>query len=963
MEGRIGSSNGPMGAPTQSALPWLDGPQDGQLRHLVRRSRLIAACVLVALMALRIADVAPIQIPRLWSFDLLLQHRAPSAEPSPVVAVDIDDPSLARLGQWPWPRRHLVDLVIRLREGGAAMIVFNILFTEPDRMSPKNLGRELPGLDPDLRARLLAAGGYDEALAAAMWGIPVVTAVAAAPVAVSVPDDPGRQGRLAVRGTPDIEGLPAIGAIIDSVPPIRSASAGRGIVNLLPEPDDIARRVPTVFRVDGILEPALALETARVALGRQNVLVEVPTPLGVAGLSVGPLFVPTDGEGRLWVDTAESGRVPTISAAEVLAGRATREELAGRIAVVGTSASGVGEQMRIGDGRRVSGLQLQSLAIDTLMTGRAPVRDRVFVWAELAVTAIAGLLLIVVLPGVALIWKPVAGLGLAGLFAAAALSFQGVSGALVDATFPAGTVLLLAVVFLLGDFRAESLLRRRNEAALKRHDAYIREVVDASFDAIVTIGAEGRIRTANRAAAALLGAPGGTLVGRSIHERLAGAWARTLDEDPAAALRAAAASPDTIEAEVPAERGGVPTEITLAESVAGDERVYVLVLRDLSARRAAEDWAARTTQRLNDAVDAISDGFALFAPDGQLVRCNAAYLELIGAGADEVTPGTAYSDLLAAFAAGPHAPSEAEGRQEEWAQTRLSVFAAESQRYEMATVDARWYRVEEHRTAEGGMVCIYSNISEIRDREVELEAAKEQAEAASFAKSQFLANMSHELRTPLNAIIGFSDMMREQPFGPLGNDRYLTYASDISSSGSRLLRMIEQILEFARLEKLESNIEEAGIDVVATVMSAVTDLSPVAAERRVRILADLDPALPALRADPQMFYQITQNLLANAVKFSPAGATVTVAARTDGERRIVLSVADNGVGIPQEMLHNITQPFWQRPNAMTSSREGVGLGLAIVSAHVDAHGAELAVDSRPDEGTTVTVTFPAFRSV
>ncbi|MDF1794658.1 MAG: CHASE2 domain-containing protein [Thalassobaculaceae bacterium] len=960
MEGSSPDGGGQSGGAGE--FQWLDGPEDGRLSALARRGRLVAGALLGLLLILRVVDVAPVQILRLWGFDLQIQTRAPSPEPSPVLSVDIDDHSLAAFGQWPWPRRRLVDLVDRLASAGAKVIAFNILFAEPDRMSPDAVSRALSELEDDLRARLLTLGDYDEALGAAMEQLPTVTAVAALPgVGGGAASDAVKSG-IAVRGTHDIDRLPSIGAIIDSVPPISRASAGKGIVNLLPEPDGTARRVPTVFRVDGTLRPGMALDTARVALGLPNMLLEVPSPLGVTGVSIGPLFVPTDVRGRLWVDTARSERLPTVSAADVLGGRVPDSAVAGRIVIIGTSASGIGDRVRTGFGRSLSGLQFQALAVDTIVTGRAPHRTSILKWIEILVTGAVGLLLIWLLPRLSAALKPLAALALSVLAVALSAYAQAATGALVDPTFFAATALVIAGSFVVGDYRAESFLRRRNDASLKRHDAYIREVVDASFDAIVTIGEDACIRTANRAACLLLGGAGGGLIGQPIFRRLSGPWACDLEQDPAETLSRAAGLPETIEVDTRADGTGVPVEITLAQSVAGAERVYVLVVRDLSARRAAEDTAARSTQRLHDAVDAISDGFALFAPDGRLLRCNEAYREMLDAEVD-AADGAQYSALLRTFVSGRHSPADASGWEEEWIEARLSVFAAKSQRYEMETADDRWYQVDERRTAEGGMVCIYSDITQIKNREAELQAAKEQAEMASLAKSQFLANMSHELRTPLNAIIGFADMMRNQPFGPLGNDRYLDYASDISGSGSRLLKMIEQILEFARLERLQSHIDESGVDVMAAVLAAVTDLTPTARERGVHINPTIQPSLPALRADPQMLYQIIQNLLANAVKFSSSGAEVVISASIDGQRRIVLTVRDQGVGIPPDLIEHITQPFWQRPNAMTSSHDGVGLGLAIVSGHVEAHDAELTIDSVPDQGTVMTVTFPSYRTV
>ena len=964
MQSRTPGSTGAHQTGVASEFHWLDEPEDGRLSRMVRHGRLIAAALLGVLLILRALDIAPLQILRLWGFDLQLQMRAAATDPSPVLAVDVDERSLAALGQWPWPRRHLVDLVDRLSAAGVETVGFNILFSEPDRLSPNVLARSLPDLNPELREALEALGGYDEALAAAMGRVRSVTALAVLPSGDEASGGNSLQSRIAVRGHQVLDDIPAIGALLENVPPIRDASRGQGIVSLLPEPDGTARRVPTVFRVGTTLQPGMAVDLARVALDQPSMLVEIPSPLGMTGVSIGPLFAPTDVHGRIWVDTAHPDRVATVSAIDILEGRVPDRQIAGRVVVIGSSAAGVGDRVRVGFETTISGLQLQALAVDTILTGRVPGRTPNFDWAEIFAVALAGLVLIVLLPSVAPHLKPVVGVGLMVVAVVVSIYAHAAFGALVDPTFFSLTAMLLVGSFVLGDYRAEAVIRRRNEAALKRHDTYIREVVDASFDAIVTIGGDARIRTANRAASALLGRDQKALHGQPIFERLSGAWPMALARDPAATLARAADGPETVEAEAhgPDGIGKLPTEITLAESVAGSERIYILVLRDVSARKAAEESAALSTQRLHDAVDAISDGFAVFAPDGRLLRCNEAYREMLDAEANGVD-GVPYGALLQAQIAGRHCPVDAVGREAEWIEARLSVFAASSQRYEMETADGRWYQVDERRTAEGGMVCIFSDITEIKSREVELRAAMERAELASQAKSQFLANMSHELRTPLNAIIGFADMLRSQPFGPLGNDRYLGYASDISGSGSRLLKMIEQILEFARLERLQSNIDESGIDVTAAVLAAVTDLTPAARDRGVEIRPTIQPSLPALRADPQMLYQIIQNLLANALKFSDEGGQVRVSARLDEERRIVLAVADEGIGIPEELIDQITQPFWQHPNAMTSSHDGVGLGLAIVSGHVEAHDAVLSVESDLGLGTTMTVTFPSYRTV
>jgi len=948
-----------------SAFPWLDGPDDGALSKFVGQSRLIAALLLLLLVLLRIFDVSPLEIPRLWAFDQQIRLRTAPPVPSPVLAVDVTDESLARLGQWPWPRQHYADLVAELHKAGAAMIVFDILFAEPDRMSPDLLAETLPGLGEDLRGRLSGLGSYDDALAASIRLLPTVTATAAASLGAALPGDDERLGRFAIRGTPDLQSLPGIGGVIENIPVLGAASAGAGIVNLLPEPDGNARRVPAVFHVRDRLEPGLALEAARVAFGQPGMLLEVPSVFGLSGISVGPLFIPTDRQGRIWIDTARPDRVPTVAAHDILQGNVAAADIEGRIVMIGTSASGVGERVRAAGRKNLSALQFQALALDTILTERAPARAAIAAPLEIAATLLLCGLMIWLMPSLALVWKPLAAISLtAGAAGLAAMAHAG-SGVLVDPTFPGLAILLTGGTFILSDFRAEIFLRRRNDAKLKRHDAYIREVVDASFDAIVTVGEDARIRTANRAAGHLFGLPAAHLTGHSIAKRLRGDWTGGLSTAPADSLRRAADAGHILNCEV-LDPDGVtlhPVEITLARSAAGSERIFVLVLRDVSARKAAEASAARSAQRLRDAIDSISDGFALFSPDRRLILCNRHFRQMLGDAGALAEPGAPYDTLLQHFAE-IRTPSAAEdGTTESWIAAHLESFGSDGTPYELSTTDGKWYRVDARRTADAGMVYVYTDISELKRREIELESAKELAEASSLAKSEFLANMSHELRTPLNAIIGFADMLRSQPFGPLGNDRYLDYAGDISGSGFRLLAMIDQILEFARLERLPTKIEARATAPGTIIESALTELTPVIRQRGLEVETDLQSNLPDLLADPQMLYQIVQNLIGNAVKFSRDGASIEVRGRLDDKNRIVLSVHDNGVGIPPELTAFVTQPFWQRPGAMTSTHDGVGLGLAIVSAHVEAHGANLKIDSTPGDGTTVTVTFPASRTL
>jgi PAS domain S-box-containing protein len=253
------------------------------------------------------------------------------------------------------------------------------------------------------------------------------------------------------------------------------------------------------------------------------------------------------------------------------------------------------------------------------------------------------------------------------------------------------------------------------------------------------------------------------------------------------------------------------------------------------------------------------------------------------------------------------------------------------------------------------------DISARKDAEIRIVEAKEAAELASRAKTEFLANISHELRTPLNAIIGFSEVMRDALFGPIGNPRYQEYLSDIHGSGTHLLCLINDILDVAKAESGKMELIEEDIRVERAVESCVRLVQERAAQAKIAIEVKLAKNLPLLRADHRKLRQIVLNLLSNSVKFTPEGGRVTIAASADLKRGLTLTVADTGIGIASEDIFKALAPFGQVDSSLSRKHNGTGLGLPLSRALVEAHGGTLALDSQIGKGTRVTVTFPAAR--
>ncbi len=243
-----------------------------------------------------------------------------------------------------------------------------------------------------------------------------------------------------------------------------------------------------------------------------------------------------------------------------------------------------------------------------------------------------------------------------------------------------------------------------------------------------------------------------------------------------------------------------------------------------------------------------------------------------------------------------------------------------------------------------------------------LATAVEQAEQASRAKSAFLANMSHELRTPLNAILGFSEIMKDQHLGPVHNARYLSYSRDIHSSGRHLLGIINDVLDLAKIESGKMTLEDAEeFELTPSIAAALTMVSGLGEKYGVALTVDLPQTGIRLIGAERMLRQIVINLAGNAIKFTPEGGSVTVHGSVAPDGRFVLTVRDSGVGMSEIEIANALVPFGQNATAMSAKHTGTGLGLPLAKAMLELHGGRLEITSRPQKGTTVTVSFPADR--
>jgi two-component system, cell cycle sensor histidine kinase PleC len=405
------------------------------------------------------------------------------------------------------------------------------------------------------------------------------------------------------------------------------------------------------------------------------------------------------------------------------------------------------------------------------------------------------------------------------------------------------------------------------------------------------------------------------------------------------------------------------------------------IVFDISRQKELDKLNQDAEVRLKDAIENISEAFVLWDTESRLVLCNSKYQQFHSLPASVCLPGTHYNVV---------AQSSREPVVKQYVPGQI-IDKSGARSVEVQLADGRWLQINERRTKDGGFVSVGTDITAlkrqeenllasektlmetVRDLQKERQIAEEQsqrlaeladkyasekarAEAANRSKSEFLANMSHELRTPLNAIIGFSEVMTNEFFGPIGTPKYIEYANDIRRSGQFLLDVINDILDMSKIEAGRLDLEIGEVSFNTLLEEVMRLIGPRAAEGKLNLVQQTEEAKP-FRADRRALKQVMINLLSNAVKFTPEGGTVTIKGRST-ETGFALSISDTGIGIPQRDIQKLGRPFEQVENQFTKSRGGSGLGLAISRSLIELHHGTLDIASAVGKGTTVTVTLP-----
>jgi adenylate cyclase len=348
---------------------------------------------------LRIADPLPIEELRLRTFDLFQVLRPREQKVRPVVIVDIDEASLREIGQWPWPRTVIADLITRLRAAGAVAVGFDVIFAEPDRMSPAVAAGSFRGLDAETREKLAALPSNDAVFAEAIkkaGGI-VVGETAASQAAPRAEGENAPQTGFAIVGPNPRPFLVTFPGLLRNIPPIEQAAAGRGMFSIDPEPDGIVRRVPVVMEAQGQLAPALTMEMLRVVSRAGAILIRADQA-GVKTVAVPGLEVPTDGRGRFWVYFNKRDPARSVSATDVLNGRVAPDRLRGRLVLIGTSATGLLDIKTTPVQPDMPGVEVHAQILENILTKSLLASPGYAIGAEIIAAVVFGLAIIVAAP-------------------------------------------------------------------------------------------------------------------------------------------------------------------------------------------------------------------------------------------------------------------------------------------------------------------------------------------------------------------------------------------------------------------------------------------------------------------------------------------------------------------------------------------------------------------------------------
>ena len=442
-----------------------------RLRRFARRfglARAFCLVLLVSLAALRIADPYLIEELRLRTFDAfqVLDPRVKTARP--VTIVDIDEASLAKYGQWPWPRTRVADLVTALKRMGAIVVAFDVMFAEPDRLNPAVAADSFKNLDEETRTRLRALASNDQVLADAISGGRVILGETGLPSVVPQPEQALPTTGMATLGEDPQPLLFEFAGLLRNIPILEQAAAGRGILTIRPERDGIVRRVPTIVVAQGATMPSLSFEILRVVTGSETILVR-SDHAGVKSVAVKGFQVPTDANGQLWVHFARRDRSIYVSAADVLDGLVAPQSIANKLILVGTSAAGLYDSKTTPIDRVMPGVEIHAQVLESMLTRSVLSQPNYANGAELIAAILLGFIIIWLAP----LFGPrvllAFGTWIVVLLVGVSWYFYVSHRLLIDFTYPLLSSLMIYLTLVFSSYVREQAQRRQIRSAFGQY--------------------------------------------------------------------------------------------------------------------------------------------------------------------------------------------------------------------------------------------------------------------------------------------------------------------------------------------------------------------------------------------------------------------------------------------------------------------------------------------------------------
>ncbi len=431
-------------------------------------ARLGCLAILIAFVALRIADPAPIEELRIRTFDTFQRFEPRVKTARPVTIVDIDEKSLEKLGQWPWPRTRIADIITNLTQLGAVAIAFDIVFAEPDRLNPDSLAESMRYIDEVTRTRLRALPSNDQILSDAIKRSRVVlgeTGLAEV--------NPKFDKALPVTGVAMLGGEPQpfmfdFAGLLRNVSVLESAAAGRGLFTIKTERDGIVRRVPMMMQAQGLMLPSLSFEMLRVVTGTPTIMIK-SEPAGIKSVGLRGLEIPTDHNAQLWVHFARQDPSIYVSAADVLEGNVPREKFDHKLVLIGTSAVGLNDIKTTPVSSAIPGVEIHAQVLEAALTKAflsQPIYGLVF---ELAAAILLGLLVIIFAP----MFGPVILVTVGALFATLLIGtswyFYSQQKLLIDFTYPLMSTTAIYLTLIFSSFVREQAQRRQIRSAFGQY--------------------------------------------------------------------------------------------------------------------------------------------------------------------------------------------------------------------------------------------------------------------------------------------------------------------------------------------------------------------------------------------------------------------------------------------------------------------------------------------------------------